>query len=491
MPLIRRAAIAVALLLILAAASLSRAQKPGKLPVSLFANQRTRINAWQWFAAPPANNSYGYVESLLRFGVAQRIRHWDWLLELSQPAVFDVPDSAISSVPAQGQLGLGGTYYAASKDQYPSAAFLKQAFVRYHFSGPDKTVRIGRFEFLDGVETKPENSTIAWLQANRMQQRLIGNFGFANAQRSIDGIDAHYGQGAWDVTAAAGRVDHGVFNMNGNEELDVDFQYLAFTRADANNHILWRAFGAGYHDGRTGLTKTDNRFAAARAADHQNIRIGSYGASLMAAAPAGPGQFDLLLWGTVQDGRWGLLDHRADAVAAEGGYKFGNHSYSPWLRGGWFRSSGDGNNADGTHKTFFGVLPTPRAFARMPFYNLMNNTDGFVQIIDKPVKRVALRSDLHWVKLTSAGDLWYQGGGAFDNKVFGFVGRPSNGHRGLSTVADISADLSVTKSLDVGLYYAHATGKAVVSAIYPTGQNAQYGFVEFDYHWGLGQKPAH
>ena len=47
--------------------------------------------------------------------------------------------------------------------------------------------------------------------------------------------------------------------MNGNPELNVDVQYLALTRADAGQHIHWRAFAIGYHAARTGLTKTDNR----------------------------------------------------------------------------------------------------------------------------------------------------------------------------------------------------------------------------------------
>ena len=46
---------------------------------------------------------------------------------------------------------------------------------------PDKSIRVGRFEFFDGVETHPKDSTVLWLQNNRVQQRLIGNFGFANA----------------------------------------------------------------------------------------------------------------------------------------------------------------------------------------------------------------------------------------------------------------------------------------------------------------------
>ena len=457
-------------------------------PVSVSVYDRTRVNAWQWFAAPPYSNSYGYVESLLRVGVAQRLHRWDWQLELSQPSVLDAPDHAVSAVAAQGQLGLGGTYYAANLNSNSADAFLKQGFVRY--DGEGSSLRAGRFEFIDGTETTPKNAAIGWLQENRISHRLFGNFGFSNAQRSVDGLDAHANFGAWNLTAVAARADQGVFNMNGNPELNVDFQYAALTRSAAKQHVLARAFAAGYHDGRTGLTKTDNRALTVRQKDHQNIRIGTYGANLLAAIPAGPGQFDLLLWGALQNGQWGYLDHKADAAAVEGGYRFGNQPASPWLRGGWFRSSGDGNAANSTHSTFFQILPTPRIYARTPFFDLMNNKDEFVQVVDKPIKALAVRTDLHWLQLSSKRDLWYQGGGAFDNKVFGYVGRPANGSSSFASMFDVSADWQTTKSLALNFYYSYTQGKRVVAAIYPTDHNMQYGYVELVYRWRMDQKVA-
>ena len=276
--------------------------------------------------------------------------------------------------------------------------------------------------------------------------------------------------------------------MNGNPELNVDLQYLALTRSDWKQHVLWRAFAIGYHDGRTGLTKTDNRALAVRSADHENIRVGTYGGDLLAAVPAGPGQFDFLFWGALQNGSWGKLGDSANAAAIEGGYQLTKAPTAPWLRGGWFRSSGDNNATDGTHNTFFQILPTPRIYARLPFYNLMNSSDEFVQLMDKPTKRLALRADLHWLQLTSAHDLWYLGGGAYDNKVFGYVGRPANGASSLASVPDISADWQATKNVALNFYYAYAQGKTVVAAIYPTDRNMQYGYVEFVYRWGLDQK---
>lgn len=480
-------ALTLSVIAIAATSCLAQSASAGP-PLSVSVYDRTRVDTWQWFAAPPYDNTYPYVESLLRVGVAQHLHRWDWQLELAQPAVLDVPNDSVSSVTARGQLGLGGTYYAANNNTEPAAAFLKQGFLRYH--SEDKDIRLGRFEFIDGQEIQPKNSAISWLQTNRIGHRLIGNFGFSNAQRSFDGLDAHMNFAGFNLTAMASRADQGVFNMNGNPELNVDLQYLALTRSQFKQRVLWRAFGLGYHDGRTGLTKTDNRALAVRAADHRNIRLATYGGDLLAAIPSGPGQFDFLFWGALQNGSWGALGQSANAVAVEGGYQMTKTPTAPWLRGGWFRSSGDNNATDGTHNTFFQILPTPRIYARVPFYDLMNDTDEFVQLIDKPVKPLALRADLHWLQLTSAHDLWYQGGGAFDNKVFGYVGRPANNASSLASLADISADWQVNKSLGLNFYYAYAQGKTAVAAIYPTNRNMQYGYIEIVYHWSLDQKKS-
>jgi hypothetical protein len=462
-----------------------------KSPVSISVYDRTRVENWQWFAAPPQSETYSYVGSLLRAGVGQTLGRFDWQLELSQPSVLGAPSDAVSPIPAQGQMGLGGTYYSANGNNSNSAAaFLKQGYFRYRF-GEDDNIRLGRFEFFDGQETKPKDASLAWLQSNRIAQRLVGNFGFSTAQRSFDGMDAHLGTGAWDVTAMAARADQGVFNMNGNPELNVDLQYLAVTHPQFKQHLLWRAFAVGYHDGRTGIAKTDNRPLAVRKADHQNIRVGTYGGNLLATIPAGPGKLDLLAWGVLQNGQWGPLEQRSSAGTVEAGYQLSHAATAPWLRGGYFYGSGDSNPNDNRHETFFQLLPTPWIYAHFPFYNLMNNRDGFVQVVDHPTKRLELRSDLHWLELASGKDLWYQGGGAFDNKVFGYVGRPAGGHAGFATVFEVTASWQATKSITANFYYGHAAGKSVIASIYPANHNAQFGYAEMIYRWGVPQRTSH
>ncbi|HZQ43024.1 MAG TPA: alginate export family protein [Acidobacteriaceae bacterium] len=472
-----RLSVAFAALLTAVASSAQSASTPVTATVVL----RERTNATQWFSATPAVEQYGHQDSLLRLGIQQRIHQWDYQLELLQAAELFLPTDAVSPVTAQGQFGLGATYYASNgNNEFPAAASFKTGFLRYHFN-ESSTLRLGRFEFLDGQETTPRNSTLAWLQTNRIAQRLIGNFGFSNGQRSFDGLDASTGGGKWNLTAMAGRATQGVFNMNANPELNVDLQYLAYTRGLARQHLLVRGFALGYHDGRTGVVKTDNRPLAIRQADHTNIRIGSYGADAIAAIPAGRNAVDLLFWGALQNGRWGALDQHSGGFAAEAGFRLDHVRSTPWLRAGVLRTTGDNNPNDGVHNTFFQVLPTPRTYARYPFFNMMNSKEEFLQLIDKPAKKLDIRTDLHFLQFTAPADLWYQGGGAFDHKVFGYTGRPANNHSSFSSLYDVSADYVLNSQLSLGLYYARAFGKSVVTSIYPVDHDSNYGYFELSY----------
>ena len=461
------------------------------LPFSLSVLERSRTLVVDFYADPPYRTTYPYVEQLLRISIAQRFKHFDYQLELSENDIFDAPTTSVDPVAARGQLFLGGTYYTAnSNNTLPVAASFRQGFLRYRGEGPDTAVRAGRFEFFDGQETTPKNLSLAWLQTNRIAERLLGNLGFSTAQCSFEGIDGHYGKHSWNLTAMAGRPTQGVFNMNANPELNVDIQYLAFTKKQFQDHMLFRVFALGFHDGRTGVVKTDNRALAVRTADHRNIRVGTYGADAIATVPVGPGAFDLLFWGVLQNGQWGALNQHSGAAAVEAGYCLTYLASKPWLRGGFFHGSGDDHPTDDQHNTFFQVLPTPRSYARFPFYNMQNSNDQFVQLLDSPLKKLDIRTDLHFLHLAANSDLWYQGGGAYDNKVFGYTGRPANLHNSFASVYDISSDCALTPSFSLNLYYARSFGKSVINTIYPTGADANFGFLELVYRWDIKQKSA-
>src|SRR6185312_15342794 len=89
----RVVAVSAGVLMMLVIPALCRAQSTASsgLPVSVSIYDRTRVDTWQWFAASPKSETYAYVESLLRIGIAKRIDQWDWQLELAQPAVLGLP----------------------------------------------------------------------------------------------------------------------------------------------------------------------------------------------------------------------------------------------------------------------------------------------------------------------------------------------------------------------------------------------------------------
>ncbi len=440
---------------------------------------RLRFENWDFFKAQTGDSSYGYGASLLRVSVGRQFRSQDWLFEFAQPSLIGLPTTAIAPAP-QGQLGFGGTYRAANPDR-TVGIFLKQAFVRLKGLGGDQpsTLRLGRFEFGDGLELNPDGPLVALIR-DRVANRLIGNFGFTHVGRSLDGVHFSRGASTTNLTFLAARPTEGVFQVEGMKELNVEIVYGALSKVHRSvGEGEARIFTTYYRDGRD-VTKTDNRSAAARSGDHKNINIVTVGGNYLNVFDFGNGKADALFWGAVQTGTWGTLGHRANAFAAEAGYQLHRMRMKPWLRAGYFRGTGDDDPSDTTHRTFFQELPTPRPFARFPLYNLMNNEDAFAELTVTPHPKWTLRSEAHFLSLENAKDLWYVGGGAFQGGSFGYTGRPSGGGKGFADVFDLSADYQLNAQTTFTFYVTHASGKAVIRNIFPSGPNANLAYVELN-----------
>ena len=445
--------------------------------VTIAGSVRVRGESWSWFEAPPADASYTFAHALIRLGATYSNPHLDVMVEGSQPTIVGAPSNAIAPAPA-GQLGLGASYRAANGDDR-AGAFLKQAFVRFkNVGGRGNMVRLGRIEFVDGAESVPSDSAVAWLKRERIAHRLLANFAFSTSQRSYDAVHVARATPRYNVTLMAGMPTEGVFQLDGQGTLDdIRVGYgaltLPFPWADL------RLFGLRYEDRRP-IAKVDNRPAAVRTTDLSAVKVNTFGANLVLARPLGSAKADLLLWGVVQNGDWGAQDHRASAFAVEGGVQPAL-PLRPWLRAGFSQGSGDdspGTAVGGEHATFFQVLPTPRIYARTPFYNMMNNRDLFTSLILRPARGTSVRAELHKLALTRASDLWYAGGGAFNETVFGFQGRPSGGAKDLATLADIGADRAFGPLLNVGAYFGAVFGSDVVRSVHPTGDDGKFLYLE-------------
>jgi hypothetical protein len=452
--------------------------------VTVAGSLRTRVESWDWFAGNP-NNNYTFPGSILRWSLSESRKTFDWQVEMALPFLLGLPNDAIAPG-AQGQLGFGANYFAANHVTNAAMLFAKQGFVRFNDLGgvTGQSLKLGRMEFIDGTEVTPKDPTLAALKRDRIAHRLIGNFGFSVVGRSFDGVQYALNRSKLNFTLLAARPTRGVFQVDGWGDLNVNVFYGALTGQLPGKHGNgeWRIFGLGYNDYRSGVVKTDNRPLAVRTADTGHINIGTYGGHYLQTVQSSSGTVDFLFWGVLQNGSWGRLAQRSGALAAEAGWQPSLlPSIRPWLRGGFDYGSGDGNPNDNTHSTFFQILPTPRVYARFPFFNMINNRDAFGELILRPSKALTIRTDVHSLALANRNDLWYTGGGVFQPWTFGYTGRPSNGQSGLATLFDGSADYNVNSHAAIGVYYGHAAGKLVVQSIYPNGKNANLGYLELTF----------
>jgi hypothetical protein len=444
---------------------------------------RTRLYGWDWFEPSSGDNRYDFSGSILRLGISQKRNSWNWDAEFALPVLLGLPPNAIGTGSQQGALGFGGNYFTAnSGSQNAVMIFPKQLYFRLNRLGGSAAhqLEIGRFEFLDGSEVTPKNPTLAALRRDRVNARLLGNFSFTDVGRSVDGI-LYTHAGKEDTLAFTAAVPtRGVYQVDGWGWNRIAFGYGSYTHeSNRGGHSAdTRIFVIEYDDGRHVL-KADNRPLSVRQDDLNNTRINTFGGHTLHACNTTAGTFDVLVWGAAQTGRWGVQQHRAGALDVEVGIQPRlMPRLNPWLRGGYYWGSGDGNPNDKTHGAFFQILPTPRPFARFPFFNMMNNEDAFGTLILRPHPKVTVSTEFHSLRLSNAADLWYSGGGAFQPWTFGFTGRNASGRKSLGNLYDISADYRVNSRFTLTAYVGYAQGLAALTAIYPKDKDGRLGYLE-------------
>jgi len=415
------------------------APEPIKLgSVILSGSIRVRSESWEWFTPSSGDPGYTFPGNQLRLGLTHPGNAFDWTFELEAPILLGLPDNAVAPG-VQGQLGQGAGYYVANtRKSNVGMVFPHQAFIRIKnlFGSEATSLRVGRFEFQDGAEVTAKNPTLGVIKRDRVNQRLIGPFVFTHVLRSFDGFHFVHNKPKINYTLTGAFPTRGVFQVDGWGWMKTAFAYGSATgQVQAKKNTgEWRLFGIYYDDWRH-IVKQDNRAAAARSADLANIRIGTYGGHYVHVTDTSAGPVDFLAIGAGQFGKWGTLDHRAGMVDLEGGYQPKILPLlKPWLRGGYYYGSGDGNPNDNKHGTFFQILPTARPYARFPFFDMMNNEDRFGMLSIRPHKRVTVKTETHALRLASRNDLWYIGGGAFQPWTFGYQSKAAGGARGLANL---------------------------------------------------------
>jgi len=432
------------------------------------------------------NNDYGFGALRARLGVALTTPYVDGFVQGEYTGLYGLPDDAFAG-PSVGPLGLGGAYFRDNGSTSPGDVHLKQAYLNLKFQSlglPGVSLKAGRFEISDGLEYRTGDAKFDGLKASRISQRLIGPFDFTHSTRNFDGFATVYDDPSVNLTLTGTHPTQGGFNIHAQDEIShIDLFYGALTskKGALLPDTEGRLFYLYYGDDRN-VQPTDNRPPAQRPnLRNEDLKIHMVGTHLLTVQKFGPGALDAVLWGGYQFGRWTNLDHSAYAVAAEAGYQWTDAFLKPWLRAGYFRSSGDANARDGRHETFFQVLPTVRIYAKFPYFNLMNIQDVFAQVNIAPTQSTRVGVDFHHLSLAETGDLFYGGAGATSRSgSFGYFGRSPGGRSTVGELVDISFTHTITKQLSWSVYYAHAFGDGVTSNVYQLKNDADYAFVEFN-----------
>lgn len=440
----------------------------------------TRLESWRFFDPRTGGGDpdYQFLADRLRVDLRGRWRRVNLTLSPQIVGMAGLPEHATGP----GALGTGALYFDQGGHRSNSSQiFLRFANVQVPNLAPGVDLTLGRMGYTSGAEAPSGVAKIETVKRQRLDARLVGEFEWSIYQRAFDGARVDVTRPAWRLTAVGLLPTQGGFARQANTSMrDVVIAGATVSSRPATgqgSRTQLQAFGWQYHDGRKVTQRPDNTGRTSPSGVDVDITTG--GGALIGAYPAGAGEADLFAWGAAQTGSWYGQDHRAFAAALEGGYQWTKVPWRPWVRGGLYHGSGDADASDGTHGTFFPLLPTVRRFAQTTAYGVMNLRDVFASLQARPRPTFGLRLDLRRLDLASAADLWYTGSGATLSRgaVFGYVGRRSNGSTRLGNAVEAAADYTVNPRWAVNAFAGRVSGGPVVTGTF-AGDTLWFTYVE-------------
>lgn len=239
-------------------------------------NQYLRINGewmssyevWNFFRPVAAvDNSYDLSILRARLGAMLTSSYVDGFAQGQYIGLYGLPSDAI--VPGGGALGLGAAYFQTNQATDASNVFLKQSYLNFklHAMGiPGTSVKVGRFELTDGMETTSGIEKFDALKRRRIAKRLLGGFNAIYIGRTFDGFSVVYDQPDVNLTVSGVRPTQGNLTVQGGQQInDINIVFAALT----SKKDVWlpgtesRLFYMNYDDQRD-TQVVDNRFLDVR-----------------------------------------------------------------------------------------------------------------------------------------------------------------------------------------------------------------------------------
>lgn len=433
---------------------------------------RNRLEYTDWYAPVTRDRSSTFDTLKAQLGYGYRAEHFEAYAQAQFFGGVHIPENAT---------GPGDAFYIKNKHENFGDVGYRQANVTFKQSAENPvSAKVGRFLYSSGDEVASQNGSLAWLQTFRIAERLIGVSDY-NVGRSFNGVRLDRNDGPHTATLTFSNPSQGASQANINPTLyDVDIATAAYTYAKST--LLAQGFFYYYGDGR-GTVPVDNRPIEEQNLNRSFINIYSFGASAVKIFDMGSNEhLDTVVWGVGQSGNYGDLEHKAAALVLEAGYQFRDMAWQPWFRAGWNYATGDHSTTDNSHTTFSQLIPTARRYAQTPFFNMQNSNDLFVQAIVKPTSSLKVRSDLHYLQLSSNDDLLYSGAGPNDETSFGMAGIPSAGSYNVGFLLDADVTYQLTQTVSASLYLGHLFPGGVIDGNFPAGRrDITYAFWDLNY----------
>jgi hypothetical protein len=425
----------------------------------------TRSETLYFFEPKPGGGDpdYSFIANRLQAGIRIAGARWELAGALQYVQFGGLPTDAFGP----GALGTGALYYDASQDTSSSQIYLKALNARLRLAN-GVFLLAGRMPYASGGESPSGVAAIETVKRQRLDSRLIGEFEWSIYQRAFDGVRLDVDRPTWHATTSVMMPTQGGFEESANVTMTnvvVVAANLGIKPAALAQHTDVQVFGDYYDDHRDVRARPDN---TGLSADRVDVSVTTIGTSVTGVYPSRAGEIDTLAWFAAQAGDWYGQDHTAFALSLEAGHRWPSAPWAPWLRGGINYSSGDNDDGDEEHGTFFQMLPTGRKYSFSAAYTQMNLRDIFGQVILRPHRQLTARLDVRRLDLAQGNDRWYAGSGATQSTgtFFGYSVRASGGATSFGTVIEAAADLTINRKWSVNGYVGAIAGGDVVRNLF-------------------------
>ena len=436
----------------------------------------TRIESWSYFAPypfidDPGDPTYTFFADRADIGVRVEGVRFDVAGAFNYVRLENLPPNSIGP----GGLGSGAFYFGASGLPYSYQLYMSGLSLGIKSLDGRAAVVIGRTTYSSGLESRSQSDALEALKQERIAGRLVGNAEWSEYQRRFDGVRFDFDRPSGHLSAAAYMPTQGVFEESANLTIPkVQMASVTFTRPSQSRE--WQVFTHVYRDRRAEKARPDNMRLGDSAVD---VTIAALGGSYVSVRPTRAGELDLVAWGAVELGDWYGQSQHAASFALEAGHWWPAASLTPRMRAGYLFASGDRDQNDSRHGTFFPMLPSSRQYTLSSVYTQMNVHDLFAELRLEP-GRVKTMVDVHHVNLASGNDLWYHGTGADSStgRFFGYSGRVTYGDTDLGTIVEGTADVPIVKHWSVNGYIGRMWGGDAVRRALFVDTHLLYAFVE-------------